>query len=88
MKIILPLAVLALLLAGCSSEPEPPQKYHFSSKQEYLKYYLPVQDDHGGVKKWDPSPDADCRGGKIYTHGDGYQSTFCPKDGNEDLFKL
>ena len=87
MKTIAPLALMAFLMAGCSIEPEAPVKYHFSTKQEYLKYYLPLQNDHGGIKKWVPSPDMDCDGGKVFTHGDGFQSTFCPKDGNEDLFK-
>ncbi len=87
MKIMVPVFLTFFVLGACSNEPEAPVKYHFSTKQEYLKYYLPLQDDHGGIKKWVPSPDMDCRGGKVFTHGDGFQSTFCPKDGNEDLFK-
>ena len=87
MKIIFSMVLMSFLFAGCSNEPDAPVKYHFSTKQEYLDYYLPLQDDHGGIKKWVPSPDMDCRGGKVFTHGDGFQSTFCPKDGNEDLFK-
>lgn len=46
-----------------------------------------MQEDHGGIKKWVPLPDMDRRDGKMFAHADGYQSTFCPKDGNEDLFK-
>ncbi|MCH7649550.1 MAG: hypothetical protein IIA63_00125 [Nitrospinae bacterium] len=87
MRIILPLVLMSFLMAGCSDEPEKPAKYHFGTKNEYLKYYLPLQDDHGGVRKWVPSQDMDCRGGKVFTHGDGFQSTFCPANGNEDLFK-
>ena len=84
---ILPVFLTFFVLGACSNEPEAPVKYHFSTKQEYLKYYLPLQDDHGGIKKWVPAMDPDCNGGKVFTHGDGFQSTFCPKDGNEDLFK-
>ncbi len=87
MRIILPLMLMAFLMGGCSDEPEKPVKYHFSTKDEYLKYYLPVQDDPGGVRNWVPSQDMDCPGGKIFTHGDGFLSTWCPKDGNNDLFK-
>lgn len=91
MKIILPLVLMSFLMVGCSDEPgkpDKPVKYHFGSKDEYLKYYLPLQDDHGGIKKWVPAMDPDCDGGKVFTHGDGFQSTFCPKDGDESLFKL
>ncbi len=87
MKIMVPVFLMLFVLGACSNEPEAPVKYHFSTKQEYLKYYLPLQDDHGGIKKWVPAMDPDCNGGKVFTHGDGFQSTFCPKDGNEDLFK-
>jgi len=87
MKIMVPVFLTFFVLGACSNEPEAPVKYHFSTKQEYLKYYLPLQDDHGGIKKWVPAMDPDCNGGKVFTHGDGFQSTFCPKDGNEDLFK-
>ncbi len=87
MKIMVPVFLTFFVLGACSNEPEAPVKYHFSTKQEYLKYYLPLQDDHGGIKKWVPAMDPDCNGGKVFTHGDGFQSTFCPKDGNENLFK-
>ncbi len=88
MKIILPLILISFLMVGCSDESDEPAKYYFGSKDEYLKYYLPLQDDHGGIKKWVPAMDPDCDGGKVFTHGDGFQSIFCPADGNEDLFKL
>lgn len=68
MKIILPLVLMSFLLMGCSDEPDEPVKYQFSSKDEYLKYYLPLQDDHGGIKKWVPAMDPDCDGGKEFTH--------------------
>ncbi len=87
MKIMVHVFLTFFVLGACSNEPEAPVKYHFSTKQEYLKYYLPLQDDHGGIKKWVPAMDPDCNGGKVFTHGDGFQSTFCPKDGNENLFK-
>ena len=87
MIIILTMILISFLMTGCSDEPEEPAKYHFGSKDEYLKYYLPLQDDHGGIKKWVPSPDMDCDGGKVFTHGDGFQSTFCPADGDEVLLK-
>ena len=87
MKTIIPVVLMLFVLGACSNESEAPAKYHFSTKDEYLKYYLPLQDDHGGIKKWVPSPDMDCRGGKVFTHGDGFQSTFCPANGDEDLFK-
>ena len=82
-------AVLILLwLGGCSMGPESGVKYDFASKDEYLKYYLPLQNDHGGVKKWVPTESMDCKGGKRMTLGDGFEVIFCPADGNEDLFKL
>lgn len=87
MKFILPLVLISFFMAGCSNEPEAPAKYHFSTKDEYLKYYLPLQNKHGGVKKWVPSPDMDCDGGKVFTLGDGFQATFCPANGDESLFK-
>ncbi len=87
MKNITVWVIAVLLMVACSNEPEAPVKYHFSSEDEFNKYYLPLQDKHGGVKSFVPSPDADCPGGKIFTHGDGFQSTWCPKDGNNDLFK-
>ena len=59
MIIILTMILISFLMTGCSDEPEEPAKYHFGSKDEYLKYYLPLQDDHGGIKKWVPSPDMD-----------------------------
>ncbi len=87
MKNITVWVIAVLLMVACSNEPEAPVKYHFSSEDEFNKYYLPLQDKHSGVKTWVRSPDADCPGGKIFTHGDGFQSTWCPKDGNNDLFK-
>ncbi len=84
---MLPGVLMLFVLGACSNEPEAPAKYHFSTKEEYHKYYMPLQDDHGGIKKWVPSLDMDCRGGKVFTHGDGFQSTFCPANGDEDLFK-
>ncbi len=87
MKTMLPVIMMLFALAACSDEPQAPVKYHFSTKQEYLKYYLPLQYDHGGIKKWVPAMDMDCGGGKVFTHGDGFQSTFCPADGDESLFK-
>jgi len=86
MKTMLAVPLMLFVLVACSNEPEPPEKYYFSSKDERREYYLPLQKKHGGVKTWEPSPDADCIGGKIFTHGDGFQSTWCPKDGNNDLF--
>ncbi len=87
MKTMLPVIMMLFALAACSDEPQIPAKYHFSTEQEYLKYYMPLQDDHGGIKKWVPAMDPDCAGGKVFTHADGFQSTFCPADGDENLFK-
>jgi hypothetical protein len=78
MRIILPLVLMSFLFTGCSDEPEAPAKYHFNSKEEYLKYYLPLQDDHVGVKKWVPAQDMDYDGGKMFTLADGFQATFRP----------
>ncbi len=88
MRTIFCAVLISLWLGACSQGPESGVKYHFASKDEYLKYYLPLQKDHGGVKKWVPAEDPDCNGGKRMTLNDGFQVIFCPADGNEDLFKL
>ena len=91
MRRIVLLAMAVLLVIGCDNKaaegPKDRVKYRFSSKTEFTKYYLPLQNDHGGIKSWKPSKDQDCRGGKVFTLADGHQATFCPADGDESLFK-
>lgn len=91
MKLVTLVVVVLFLLSGCGKvEVEGPSveiKYNFSTKSEFNKYYLPLQDDHGGIKSWVPSEDTDCRGGKVFTLADGHKATFCPGNGDESLFK-
>ena len=87
MKAFLFVILVSIGFAGCSEEGGPPREYHFASKQEYLKDYLPLQKKHGGVKKWVPYEDADWDRGKLFTLADGFQAIFCPANGDEDLFK-
>ena len=87
MKTMLPVILMLFVLGACSNKPEPPPKFHFSSSDEMNDYYLPLQDKHGGIKHWWPSRDPDCKGGKNFVHGDWFISIWCPKDGNNDLFK-
>lgn len=91
MRITLLLAAVLLLLNGCDNVtvegPKVEVKYYFSSQSEFTEYYLPLQDDHGGIKSWLPSEDMDCPGGKVFTLADGHQATFCPANGDERLFK-
>ncbi|MGV7220510.1 MAG: hypothetical protein ACQ9MH_03155 [Nitrospinales bacterium] len=88
MKTFFGIAMIILLLGGCSKGPESGVKYHFASKEEYLKHYLPIESKHGGIKKWVPAMDTDCDGGKHMTLADGFEVIFCPANGNQDLFKL
>ena len=67
--------------------PKVEVKYNFSTKTEFHKYYLPLQNDHGGIKSWVPAEGADCLGGKVFTLADGFKATFCPANGDESLFK-
>ena len=91
MRIITSFLIALFLVSGCDNVtvegPKVEVQYHFSSQQEFIEHYLPLQDDHGGVKTWEPSEDDDCRGGKVFTLGDGHKATFCPADGDESLFK-
>jgi|GEM_PF-3081626 len=91
MRVFVPVAMVLFLAGACDNVtvegPKIEVKYHFSSHEEFIKYYLPLQDDHGGVKSWVPSEDIECRGGKVFTLADGYQATFCPAKGDESLFK-
>ena len=89
---LMTLAIIGLLsLTACdkwdAQGPSVEVKYKFSTKDEFLKYYLPLQDDHGGVKSWVPAEGADCLGGKVFTLADGFKATFCPANGDESLFK-
>ena len=91
MRMILTLSVILFLATGCDDVtvegPKIEVKYHFSSHDGFIEHYLPLQDDHGGIKSWVPSEDKDCRGGKIFTLADGHEATFCPANGDETLFK-
>lgn len=79
------------MLGGCDNVtvegPSVKIKYNFSTKSEFNELYLPLQDDHGGIKSWIPSEDIDCQGGKIFTLADDHKATFCPANGDESLFK-
>jgi hypothetical protein len=85
------LFMLLSILVGCDDAtvegPGITVKYTFSTKSEFNEYYLPLQNDHGGIKSWVPSEDMDCPGGKVFTLADGYKATFCPANGDESLFK-
>ncbi len=91
MRIIFTFAVVLFLVVGCDNVtvegPKIEVKYHFSSHDEFIERYLPLQEDHGGIKSWDPSEDMDCRGGKMFTLSDGHEATFCPANGDQNLFK-
>jgi hypothetical protein len=91
MKICSSLLIILIILIGCDNitveGPSVKAKYNFSTKSEFGKHFILLQDDHGGIKSWVPSEDMDCRGGKVFTLADGYKATFCPANGDESLFK-
>jgi len=91
MRKIVPLAVVLFLVGSCDNVtvegPKVEVKYYFSSQEEFIERYLPLQDDNGGIKSWIPSEDTDCPGGKVFTFADGDQATFCPANGDQTLFK-
>jgi len=91
MRIKILLSALLFIVIGCDNVtvegPKVEIKYFFSSQDEFIERYVPLQDDHGGVKSWIPSKDDDCRGGKVFTLADGHEATFCPANGDETLFK-
>ncbi len=91
MKLISLILVILFSISGCDNltveGPSVEIKYNFSSKTEFHQHYLPLQNEHGGIKSWVPSEDADCRGGKVFTLADEHKATFCPANGDETLFK-
>ena len=91
MRLLSFVVAVTFLLVGCDKwDAEGTSievKYNFSSKEEFLKYYLPLQNDHGGVKSWVPAEGAGCLGGKVFILADGHKATFCPANGDESLFK-
>ena len=91
MKIFSLLFVFLMILTGCDNVtvegPSIKITYNFSTKSEFNDHYLPLQNDHGGIKSWVPSQDRDCPGGKVFTLADGHKATFCPANGDESLFK-
>ncbi len=89
MKLFIGLILFTNIFMGCSTEDPDPfsRKLHFSSKQEFHELYQPMQDKHGGVKKWEPVEDADCSGGKNFQLADGFHVIFCPAGGDQNLFK-
>ncbi len=91
MKILGLILIISFALTACDNVtvegPEVKVQYHFSSQSEFIELYIPLQNEHGGIKSWVPSEDMDCPGGKVFTLSDGTKATFCPANGDESLFK-
>lgn len=89
MRFVLIIISAVFIVAGCDNVAVdgPMVTYRFSTQQEFTQLYLPLQDDHGGIKSWLPSKDRECSGGKVFTLADDYRVTFCPFNGDGSLFK-